>query len=112
MYTQYQNLRTSFVANNNIGNKYDDVALVRFFKSTQRRYSPNTLWIVYSCLNSRFIDNYGVNLKGLPRLHKYLKQQMQLYVAKKSKTFSAKEIDMILMTLHEKMIQKQTYKEL
>ena len=75
MYTRYQNLWTAYVANNNIENEFDDVALVKFFRSIQGRYSPNTLWVVYSCLNSRFIDEYGVNLKGLPRLHKYLKQQ-------------------------------------
>ena len=83
MYSKYQILWTSFVANNNISNEYNDVALVRFFKSIQGRYSPNTLWVVYSCLNSRFIDNYGVNLKGLARLHKYLKQQTQLPSAQK-----------------------------
>ena len=102
MYTQYQNLWTSFVANNSIDNEHDDVALVRFFQSIDGRDSPNIQWVIYSCLNSRFIDNYGVNLKGLPRLHKYLKQQTQLYVATKSKTFSAKEIDMILIYLQEK----------
>ena len=59
MYTRYQNLWTAFVANNNIENEHDDVALVRFFKSIQSRYSPNTLWVIYGCLNSRFIDNYG-----------------------------------------------------
>ena len=112
MYTRYQNLSTSSVANNNISNEYDDVALVRFFKSIQGRYSPNTLWVVQCCLNSRYVDNYGVNSKGLPRLHKYLKQQTQLYVAKKSKNFSAKEIDTILVTLQEKMIQNQPNKEL
>ena len=83
MYTHYQNLWTAFVANNNIVNEHDDVVLVRFFQCIQGRYSPNTLWVIYSCLNSRFIDNYGVNLIGLPRLHKYLKQQTQLYAATK-----------------------------
>ena len=97
MYTHYQNLWTAFVANNKLANEYDDVALVRFFKGIEGRYSPNTLWVIYSWLNSRFIDNYGVNLKGLPRLHKYLKQQMQIYVATKTKTFSAKEIDAIVL---------------
>ena len=52
-------------------------------------------------MNARFIDLYGLNLKGLPRLHKYLKQQTQLYVAKKSKTFTAYEIDQVLVTLQE-----------
>ena len=53
-------------------------------------------------MNSRFIDNYEVNLIELSRLHKYLKQQTQLHVAKKSKTSSAKDIDTILVILHEK----------
>ena len=108
MYMQYQNLWTSFVENNNINNEYDDVALTRFFKSIQGRYSPNTLWVVYSCWNSRFIDNYRVKLKGLSRLHKYLKQQTQLYVATKYKTFSKKEIDTILITFKEKNEPKAT----
>ena len=111
MYTSYQNLWTTFVANNNIDNEYDDVTLLRFFQSIQGRYSPNTLWVIYSCLNSRFIDNYGVNLKGLPRLHKYLKQQTQLYVATKSKTFSAKVINIILMYLQDKKESKKTLQE-
>ena len=100
---QYQNLWTSFVANNDISKEYDDVALVRFFKIIQGRYSPITLWVIYSCLNSRIINNYGVNLKDLPRLHKYFKQQTKLYVKTKSKTFSAKKIDTILMTFQVKM---------
>ena len=33
MYTRYQNLWRAFVANNNIMDKYDDVALVRFLKA-------------------------------------------------------------------------------
>ena len=37
MYTHYQNLWTAVVANNNIVNEYDDVALVRFFQSIQGR---------------------------------------------------------------------------
>ena len=46
MYTPYQNLWTTFVANNNIVNEHDDVALVRFFQNIQGRYSPNTIWVI------------------------------------------------------------------
>ena len=99
MYTRYQNLWTEFVAKNNVLDEYNDIELVKIFKLIKPRYSPNTLWVIYSCLNARFIDLYGLNLKGLPRLHKYLKQQTQLYVAKKSKTFTAEEIDQVLLTL-------------
>ena len=74
--------------------EYDDVALVRFFKSIKNKYSSNALWVV--------------NLKGLPHLHKFLKNQMQLYVATKSKTFNANEIDNILMMLQEDDKPKST----
>ena len=96
------------MANNNISNEYDDVVLVRFFKSIHCRYSPKTLWVINSCLKSRFIDNFGVNLKGLLKLHEYLKQQMQLYVATKSKTFRTKEIYPILTSFQEKNEIKAT----
>ena len=33
MCIRYQNLWTAFVANNNVENEYDDVALVRFLKA-------------------------------------------------------------------------------
>ena len=78
--THYQKLWIDFVAN---GCK--DKALVAFFKSLKSRYSPNTLWLIYGCLNSSFIEEYGFNQKGLPRLHKYLKSETQLYVAKNQK---------------------------
>ena len=88
--------------------EYDDVELVKFFKIIKPRYSPSTLWVIYSCLNSRFIDHYGINLKGLPRLQKYFKQQTRQYIAKKSKTFNANEIDEVLMTLQEQNTPQET----
>ena len=95
------------MANNNIVYEYNDVVLVRCFQSIHDKYSPNTLCVTYSCLNSRFFDKYGVNFKGLSRLHKYLKQQPQLYVQTKSKTFCAKEMDTIILYLKEKMNPRQ-----
>ena len=102
MYTRYQNLWSTFVANNNIENEYDDVMLVKFFESIQSSYVANTLWVIYSCINSGFIDRFGLNLKGLPRLKKYLKQKTSKYVAKKSATFTPEEINEVLMNLQEK----------
>ena len=52
-----------------------------------------------------------MNLKGLSRLHKYLKQQKQLYVTTKLKTFRAKEIDIILKTFQEKNEPKATLQQ-
>ena len=47
------------------------------------------------------IDIYGVNIKGLSCLCKYLKMQTQLYVANKSKTFDAKLIHHVLTVLQD-----------
>ena len=106
MYTRYQNLWRVFVANNNIREEYDDVALVWFFKSIQNRYSSNTLF--YGCLNSRSIYKFIDDLKGLPRLHKFLTNQTKLYFTTKSNTFNAVEIDKILKTLWEDDKAKST----
>ena len=36
--------------------------------------------MIYSCINAGFIDRFGLNLKGLSRLKKYLKQKTNKYV--------------------------------
>ena len=54
------------------------------------------------------IDIFGINLKGLHRLRKYLKMQTQLYVSKKSKTFDAKQIHHVLTVLKDSYEQKKT----
>ena len=43
MYTRYQNLWSTFVANNNMENEYDQLMLVKFFESINSSYSANTL---------------------------------------------------------------------
>ena len=101
MYQRYQNLWTNFCEKNNVKEEYDDVSLVKFFKQIEPAYKPNTLWVIHSCINARFIDEYGKNLKHLPRLHKHLKQVTQLYVATKSTTFTPKEIHKVLHSLQD-----------
>ena len=108
MYTRYQNLWTDFCAKNGVKDEYNDVALVQFFKSLHGRYAPSTKWVIYSCINSRIIDVYGCNLKNLPRLRKYLKLETQLYVAKKSKTYDAKEMHHVLTVLQDSNNPKHT----
>ena len=75
MFIRYQNLWSTFVANNNIENEYDDLTVVNFFKIINSCYSANTLWVIYSCINAGLIDRFGLKLKGLPHLKKHLKQK-------------------------------------
>ena len=53
-----------FVAWNLMADEYDDKALYAFSKQLKSRYSENAIWMIYSCLNSKFIEEYRVNLKG------------------------------------------------
>ena len=64
MYTRYRNMWLTFVAKENMQNKYDDAKLVKFFDQIKSKHSPNTLWITYSCINYCFVDLFGMNLKG------------------------------------------------
>ena len=108
MYKRYQNLWASFCTKNNIKEEYDDASLVRFFKQIEPSYKPNTLWVVYSCINVIFIDEFGKNLKHMPRLHKHLKQVTNLYVATKLATFTPEEIHKVLHTLQDSSGEKCT----
>ena len=102
MYTSYQNMWTVYVAKHDIKDEYNDVMLVSFFDSINGGYAANTPWVIYSCIKARFIDRFGLNLNGLPRLKKYLKQKTNKHVAKKPLTFNAEEIQEILLTLQDK----------
>ena len=68
MYARYQEQWKVFVRKKKVKDEYNDIKLLEFFKSIRNNYSPSTLWVIYSCLNSYFIDEYGKNLKNLPRL--------------------------------------------
>ena len=108
MYTRYQNMWRTFVAKEKIENEYDDIRLVQFFKQIKNRYSPNTIWVIFSCINADFIERFGINLNTLPRLKKFLKHVASKYVAKKSATFSPEEIEKILLYLQENVTPKNT----
>ena len=97
MYARYQLQWQQFVEKKKIKNEVSDVKLLDFFKSIRKKYAPSTLWVIYSCLNSYFIDKYGKNLREMPRLTKYLKKETHLYVAKQSLVFKPDEIHSVLI---------------
>ena len=103
-----KNFGQGFVKKNNVQEEYDDVSLVKFFKQIEPTYKPSTLWAICSYINARFIDEYGKNLKHLPRLHKHLNHVTQLYVATKSATFNPEEIHKVLHTMQDSSDKKMT----
>ena len=66
------------------------------------------IWVIFSCINTDFIDRYCVNLKGLLHLQKFLKYQPSNDVAKKSDAFRPEEIEKILNNLKDRKIPKNT----
>ena len=110
MYTRYQNLWHKYIKEEGVSveNEYNDVKLVGFFQKISRKYAPSTLWVIYSCLNSYFINMKGENLKNLPRLTKYLKNVTHTYVSKKSKVFSPKQIHRVLIHCQDSQDPKET----
>ena len=51
------------MAKEQIEDEYNDIRLVQFFNQFKDRFSPNTIWVIHSCINADFIDRFGVNLK-------------------------------------------------
>ena len=94
------------VDENKVKNEVSDQDLVEFFKAHRARYAPSTLWVIYACLNSYFIDKFGINLNALPHLTRYLKGQTHLYASKKSKCFSSEKVHAVLMHCSNSKTQK------
>lgn len=97
MYRRYEAKWKSYVQEKGVRNEVNDVALRNFFKSLRSTYAPSTLWVIYSCVNNYFKEAHGCDLKTFPKLARYLKAQSSSYVSNKSKTFTAEEIDAVLM---------------
>ena len=71
-YLRYQNMWRIYVAKKQIEDEYNDISLVKCFNEIKDRYSPNTIWVIFSCIYADFIKRFGVNLNRLPRLKKFL----------------------------------------
>ena len=93
-------LWNNYIDKNNILEEYNNVELLKFFNEIKARYSPCTLWVIYSCINVWFIDHYDKNQKGLVRLRKFLTLETNKYVAKKLKTLMIDEAHQALKTLN------------
>ena len=96
------------IAKEQMKNEYNDTKLPNFFDQIKDRYSPNTIWVIIPFITAAFIHRYRVNLKGLPRLKKFLKHQASKYVAKNLDTFRSEEVEKILNYLPERKTPKNT----
>ena len=42
------------MATEQIQDEYNNISLVKFFNEIKDRYSPNTIWVIFSCINADF----------------------------------------------------------
>ena len=96
MYRRYQKLWLEYVRFHDVTNEWDQDHLIKFFSEISKVYSPSTLWVIYSCINSYFIGKYGKKLNGVLGLQKFLKGLTSRYVCKKSKTFSPEQMHQVI----------------
>lgn len=92
MYSNNQEKWFKFMRDNNVTDFMDDGAMIAFFEEKSNEYRPNTLWVMYSCINRWYILHKKFNLNGWPRLRLVLKNLTERYVATKAATFSASQI--------------------
>jgi len=84
MYTRYQRLWVTYYALVNELNKHTskdllDQKLYEFFVHQGQKYTPSTLYVMYSCINYYFIVNFGYKLNTMLRLQRFLKLNTSTY---------------------------------
>lgn len=98
MYERYQNMWFEYRETNEVENELDDKHLLEFFQKQKYNFAPSTIWVIYSCINTYYVDTHNINLKTFPRLTKYLKNITSKHVSKKSMTLDSKQVDMVIST--------------
>ena len=104
MYKKYQNKFHVFVKQNKVPmdepeSKLVEDALIAFF--AELKYAPSTLWVIFSCINSYFQQDFRVNMNGFPNLRRVLKQQTEHYVCSKAAVFTPEQIHHMVVTWSE-----------
>ena len=96
IYARYQKMWLDFYHEHGRGNPFNDLLMKSFFEEKRKQYAPSTLWVIYSCINSYYIDAYNYNLNQFPRLTKYLKNLTARYVKTKSRILGPEAIHKVL----------------
>ena len=82
IYKHYQNLWHDYVCRKKIKEEFNNVALMAFFNSIKTKYAVSTLWVIYNCIYSYKIDQYGCNLRTLVKFTTHLKMETSTMVPK------------------------------
>lgn len=75
---------------------YSETVLLSYFIELAKTMKPSTLWSTYSMIKSVIKTKRDVNISTYPKLLAFLKRKSEGYKAKKSKVFTAQEIEKFL----------------
>jgi integrase len=81
---------------------YMEGTLLVYFSELQEKYSPSSLWSIFSCLNRFFQINRNIKLNEFSSLILFLKQQNAPHKPKRSAVFTKEQIQRFLLLCHQK----------
>jgi len=103
VYNRYQNDYVKYCKQDTSRNETSQTTLVNYFSmiASTGRYSPGTMWCIYSCLKSYIMVKYNINIKCMMLLRKCIKRITQDHLASKPDIFLFSEIKLGLTTLFD-----------
>lgn len=69
---------------------------ISYFNELSKKLQPSTLWCLYSMLKTTMMTKHDLNLKDFSKLTAFLKRQSDGFKSKKSKVFTAEEVQKFL----------------
>ncbi|XP_063923544.1 uncharacterized protein LOC135137744 [Zophobas morio] len=77
----------------NHAKSFSENVLMAYFGHIRPQFKPTSLWAMYSMLRTMIGIKHNVNIANYPKLKAYLKRQSDGYHCKKSKVFTASEVN-------------------
>ncbi|KAJ6626763.1 Transcription factor grauzone, partial [Pseudolycoriella hygida] len=71
---------------------YDEKTMMAYFASVEEKYSPNTMWSMYSMIRKTIIWKHNIDISKHSKLLSWLKQKNGGYKSTRSNVFEAEEI--------------------
>lgn len=95
---RYKNAYVAFVKWQETNNftSFDEPILLEYFSEKSKVYKPPTLWSMYSMLRSTILCQHDIDISKGAELISFLKKQNDGYISKKSKVFTADEIQQFM----------------
>lgn len=77
-------------------NSLSESVFITYFNELSKKLQPSSLWSIYSMLKATVITKHDVNIRDYDKLTALLKRQSDGFKSKKSKVFTAEEVQNFL----------------